>query len=137
MSDYNTEAAFGFRTTKEKCKSVIDVMSKNFEKFYKDGMSQEYFDLTTKNLHYIDDESYVVERPTYVADSIFSDYINERPFKKLKSWNSENKKLRVKDVNDYIKSLLNKNNSMYVSYMGDLTEDDVYTLEETKNKLLF
>ncbi len=136
-SDYNSEAVFGFRTTKEKCKSVIDIMSKNFKKFFDKGMAKEMFEQRTKNLHYIDDESYSVERPTAKADSIFSMYINEDKFKKLKDWDKENKKLKVNDVNEYVKTLLSKHNKMYVSYMGDLTEDDVYSLEETKNKLLF
>ena len=136
-NSYNSEAVLGFRTTKEKCKSVIDVMSKNFKKFFDEGMSQEMFEQRTKNLHYIDDESYSVERSTTTADNIFATYVTENEFKKLKKWDKENKKLKVEDVNDYIKILLNKKNKMYVSYMGDLTEDDVYSLEETKNKLLF
>jgi len=136
-SDYNSEAVLAFRTTKEKCKAVIDVMSKNFKKFYETGMSQEMFEQRTNNLHYIDDESYSVERPTTKANNIFNKYINENKFRKLKDWDKENKKLKVDDVNEYVKTLLSKKNQIYVSYMGDLTENDVYNLEETKNKLLF
>ena len=137
MDDYNTEAIFAFRTTREKCKSVIDIMSNNFRKFFDEGMPREMFEQRTKNLHYIDDESYSVERPTAKADSIFNTYLNENKFRKLQDWDKENKKLKVEDVNDYVKTLLSRNNKMYVSYMGDLTEDDVYSLEETRNKLLF
>ena len=58
-------------------------------------------------------------------------------FRKPYNWEKENKKLTNEYVNEYFKKLLSKNNKMYVTYLGNLKEEDVYNLEETKSKLLF
>lgn len=135
--DRKTILRFYFKTSPHKVKRVIDVMSGCFKEIYENGMDEQLFKSQTLNLQYLDDETENVERIMKRAQNIFDIYISADKFRKFKKWEKENKKLKLSYVNEFYKKVLSKNNKLYVTYLGNIEEKDVYTLDETKGKLLF
>ena len=137
VCENHTSMELHFKTSPEKVKSVIDIMSECFKEIYENGMDEDTFTQRTLNLKYLEDEEETVERIMNRLNNMVDTYNLLGKFRKPYNWEKENKKLTNEYVNEYFKMLLSKNNKMYVTYLGNLKEEDVYNLEETKSKLLF
>ena len=100
-------------------------------------MDKTTFDQRTLNLKYLDDEAADVFDIMNDLSRIWSNYILDGKFYKPYKWEKENKKLKLEYVNEVFKTILSKENKMYITYLGNVAQEDVYTFEETKSKLLF
>ena len=132
-----TVATFGFKSSKDKLKRIIDVIGECFKDIYNNGMDKTTFDQRTLNLKYLDDEAADVVDIMNDLSRIWSNYILDGKFYKPYKWEKENKKLKLEYVNEVFKTILSKENKMYITYLGNVAQEDVYTFEETKSKLLF
>ena len=121
---YNQETVLElyFKTSAEKLKRTIDVMSESFSEIYENGMDESTFKTRTLNLLYLDDEAVPKDNILAKADVNCTTYINNGKFRKPFNWNKENKKLKLEYVNRFLKQLLSKDNKMYVTYLGNVKD---------------
>ena len=135
--DSCTVATFGFNSSKDKLKTIVDKLGEIFSDIYQNGMDEKTFEQRTLNLKYLDDETAEAIDISRTLRNMCSNYIIDGKFHKPYKWNKENKKLKLEYVNKVFKQILSKSNRMYVTYLGNINEDDVYSLDEIKSKLLF
>ena len=133
----STIFTFGFNASVQNLKNIIDIIGKHFNEVYNNGMTQDIFDRKSRNLEYEDDEAVSTVNLLSRTRNLVYDYVEMGKFLKPYKWLREHKKLKLDHVNEFYKNVLSKDNKIYITYLGNLTEDDVYSLEETKSKLLF
>ncbi len=133
----STIFTFGFNASAQNLKNIMDIIGKHFYEVYNKGMTQDIFDRKSRNLEYEDDEAISTVNLLNRTKNLIYDYVEMGRFLKPYKWLREHKKLKLEYVNEFYKNVLSKDNKIYITYLGNLTEDDVYSLEETKQKILF
>ena len=100
-------------------------------------MSQEFFEKEHKNQEYLNDELPSSYNMLRIAKGMILDYVELEYLPKKLNWKNEHKKITLNQINRYLKTILSRDNKLYVTYLGNVKDEDVYSLEETKSKLLF
>ena len=139
FTEYNHKSvcSFDFKCLPEKIKQIIDVIGEEFKTLYENGMSQEFFEKEHKNQEYLNDELPSSYNMLRIAKGMILDYVELEYLPKKLNWKNEHKKITLNQINRYLKTILSRDNKLYVTYLGNVKDEDVYSLEETKSKLLF
>lgn len=131
---YSTMMSFNFSTAKENIKKVIDEISKGVQNRYKNGISESEFEIIRKRIRISKDES-EGSPVEYKLDDMVYAYTEDILIDKIR-YEKELKKITIDEINSYIRLYNNKNNKLWVTALGKLTEKDIYTLETIQKKLL-
>ena len=126
-----------FETSREKIKEIIGIMKDDVLKIINEGIEQKYIDSYLKNIDYYNDE----KMPIRMSSICHKNLIEYLYFGKLINITKKQRKKSKKNITSeniklVARKIFNKNNKMFVTVLGNVTEEYVPTLKYFKTNFL-
>ena len=139
IASFKTNSLFNivFETSKEKIKTIIDIISKEIKFVTNNLIDSDKIESYKTNFDYINDEKMPIKMTSRCHSNLL-DYICYNKIIKLtdKQRNKLKDAINQNEVNRVAKEIFNKDNEIFVTALGNVTKSYIPNLEYFKNNFL-
>ena len=130
--EFSSSMIIRFTASKDNVNKIIDEYAKELKNLFNNGMDKDIYENLCKQLMIAEDENEQEDSLTVLNDIVYEHITN----KLVDKFNvkKELKSLKIQDVNDYIKLYNNPENKMWITILGNIKNEDVYTFDKIRQK---